>query len=230
MKESRLSLSKARTPAEDYLNAPYARVLIPDAESGTYTAMIKEFPGCVTQGDTPQEALELLDVIAKGWIEAALDLGQDIPLPDANQEEYSGRFALRLPRSLHRQAAQMAEQDGTSLNQFLITAIAARVGATELFTCMTSQIERLVARAANEQSTVVRAVANATFRLQGLRFSQSSWLQKSNEPLLFLGPAASLITSGIGGEQETIDAVVERLLADSVEDKPKANNNELALA
>jgi antitoxin HicB len=113
---------------EGYLKAPYKRVLIPDEESGTYTAEIAEFPGCVSQGQTPVETLENLETAARGWIEAVLDLGQEVP-PPSTTEEYSGKISLRLPRSLHRQAVQMAQRDSVSLNQFIVVAIAERIGA-----------------------------------------------------------------------------------------------------
>jgi predicted RNase H-like HicB family nuclease len=113
---------------EDYLKAPYKRVLIPAEESGTYTAEIVEFPGCVSQGQTPVEALENLETASRGWIEAVLDLGQEVPPPSIT-EEHSGKISLRLPRSLHRRAAQMAQRDGVSLNLFIATAIAEKVGA-----------------------------------------------------------------------------------------------------
>jgi predicted RNase H-like HicB family nuclease len=54
-------------------------VLTFDEESGTYTATILEFPGCIAQGDTPQEAYKNIEKAAKGWVEAALSLGQEIP-------------------------------------------------------------------------------------------------------------------------------------------------------
>jgi hypothetical protein len=45
-----------------------------------------------------------------------------------------------LPKSLHRQATEFAERDGTSLNQFLVSAIAARVGAEEFYNRLTTQV------------------------------------------------------------------------------------------
>ena len=114
--------------ARNYLQAPYSRILIPDAETGTYTAKIAEFPGCVAQGDTPEEAYRNLEAAAESWIEELLGMGQQVPEPAAGNQ-YSGRFALRLPKSLHRNAAQLAEREGTSLNQFLVAAIAEKVGA-----------------------------------------------------------------------------------------------------
>jgi predicted RNase H-like HicB family nuclease len=136
----------ARTP-KDYLKEPYARVLTPDEEVGGYTAEILEFPGCVTEGDTADEALRNLEEAAEGWIEAALNMGQEIPEP-SDPQGYGGRIALRLPRSLHRRAMQMAERDGTSLNQFLVAAIAERVGAGTLYAQMAQRLEERAAQAA----------------------------------------------------------------------------------
>ena len=118
--------------ARDLLKKPYTRILIPDEESGTYTAQIVEFPGCVAQGANPAEAYERLETAAESWIEAALEMKQEIPLPTADVQ-FSGRFALRLPRSLHRQAAQLAELEGTSLNQFIVSTLAEKIGAVSLY-------------------------------------------------------------------------------------------------
>jgi predicted RNase H-like HicB family nuclease len=122
----------ANIDASDLLKKPYTRILIPDEESGTFTALIAEFPGCVAQGANPAEAYERLETAAESWIEAALEMKQEIPPPTADAQ-FSGRFALRLPRSLHRQAAQLAELEGTSLNQFIVTTLAEKVGAVSLY-------------------------------------------------------------------------------------------------
>lgn len=115
----------------DYLKEPYSRILTPDDETGTYTAEIREFPGCVAQGDTIEEAYKNLEVAAESWIEVSLGMGQEIPTP-VQEESYSGRVAFRLPKSLHRRAAQAAERNGTSLNQFLVAAVAEQLGAEKL--------------------------------------------------------------------------------------------------
>lgn len=133
-----------KTP-EELLKEPYARILTPDPDSGSYTAQILEFSGCVEQGDTPNEAYENLEKAAVAWIETARSLGQDIPSPSISQG-FSGKIALRLPRSIHRQAAQMAERDRISLNQFLLTAVSERVGAINLYTHMMEQLRQETAQ------------------------------------------------------------------------------------
>jgi predicted RNase H-like HicB family nuclease len=115
----------------EYLKSPYARIVIPQ-EDGTFFAEILEFPGCFTEGTTPDEAFRNLEEAAKAWIESTLDHGQEIPPPSTN-EGFSGKLILRLPRSVHRRATRMAERDRTSLNQFLVAAIAERLGAESLY-------------------------------------------------------------------------------------------------
>ena len=142
---------KKRDP-KDYLKKPYARILIPD-EQGGFCAEILEFPGCFAEGDSPTEAFANLEKAAESWIQASLDQGHEIPPPSSNIG-FSGKIALRVPKSMHRQAVRMAERDGTSLNQFLLSAIAARIGAEELYGVMARRLEeRFLRIATNDQQT-----------------------------------------------------------------------------
>jgi predicted RNase H-like HicB family nuclease len=102
-------------------------VLIPDLESGTYTATIAEFPGCISEGDSPAEAYENLEDAAVSWLEAVIEGGLPVPLPEA-ETEYSGRIVLRMPKSTHRRAVDAAKNDGVSLNTFLLSAISEHLG------------------------------------------------------------------------------------------------------
>src|SRR3989339_2039092 len=126
---------------EDYLKDAYSRVLVPDNKSGTYTAEILEFPGCIAQGDTPAEAYENLEAAAKGWVEAALDLRQDIPAP-AQTISYGGKVLIRLPKSLHRHVSIVAEREGVSLNQFVVSTIAEKVGAYSFAERLTKRLDQ----------------------------------------------------------------------------------------
>lgn len=115
----------------EYLEAPYSRVVIPDPPSGTFAARIAEFPGCVAQGESVEETYRNLEEAAADWIRVALDLGQGIPTPFEDQT-YSGRVLVRFPASIHRRAAELAERENTSLNQFVVSAVSERIGATNL--------------------------------------------------------------------------------------------------
>jgi predicted RNase H-like HicB family nuclease len=121
------------------LAKPYARVITPD-RSGGYAAQVLEFPGCFSDGDTPDEAYGNLQEAAENWLESALAQGMAIPEPFAAQG-YSGTVSLRLPKSIHRRAAEYAHKDGVSLNQFLLSAIAARVGAEDVLRVVASNLD-----------------------------------------------------------------------------------------
>ena len=111
---------------EYYLNLPYTRELIPEA-SGIWFACIKELPNCMSQGNSPDEALLNLDDAMLGWIKGELEDGEPIPEP-REEEDYSGKFNTRVPKSLHRKLVEVAEREGVSLNQWINTALAEAVG------------------------------------------------------------------------------------------------------
>jgi len=123
----------------DYLKLPYHRVLVP-AEEGGFFAEILEFPGCIAEGDTASDAYQQLEEVAAEWIEGTLRDGEPIP-PPTTDHSYSGKFALRLPRDVHRMAAIKAERDGVSLNTCFVSAIAAWVGADNLFERISQRVQ-----------------------------------------------------------------------------------------
>jgi predicted RNase H-like HicB family nuclease len=125
---------------EDYLRLGFRRIVRPDPEGG-FAAKILEFQGCFADGETAQEAYDNLEDAAADWIRAALRQGQSIPQP-VGGDGYSGNIMLRLPRALHERAAELAEVDGTSLNQFLVSAIAERVGADDVLGRVIARLEQ----------------------------------------------------------------------------------------
>jgi len=159
---------------EDYLKEPYSRVLLPE-EDGRFSGEILEFPGCFAQGDDPTETFKNLEAAARSWIIASLDQGLEIPPPALNQG-YSGKIALRIPRSLHKKAAQYAERDATSLNQFFITAIASRIGAAEYHSYLFDKIDKLVTCALTNTLSLQKLIQHnqVTINLPNLSISKEA--------------------------------------------------------
>jgi antitoxin HicB len=124
-----MTTSTERKPLEYYLDLKYP-VTIEEAPEGGYFIQIEDLPGCFAQGKTISEAYEMIEVARKMWLEVAYEDNQDIPLPREN-EEYSGKFNVRFPRSLHRKLDQMADREGVSLNQFLVSTLSRAVGQEE---------------------------------------------------------------------------------------------------
>jgi len=108
-----------------YLSLPYTIQLT--REGDAWFAEIAELPGCMTQGDSAAEAVEMIQDAMAGWIEIALADGTPVPEP-RRVDEYSGKFVLRVPRSLHRDLVRAAEREGVSLNQLALVALARAVG------------------------------------------------------------------------------------------------------
>jgi antitoxin HicB len=106
-----------------YLNLRYPITMHSDPDGG-YVAEVEELPGCMTQAETIGEALKAIEDARQLWIKTAYEEGLDIPLP-RDIEEYSGKFMVRIPRSLHRTLARIAKQEGVSLNQYIASLLAA---------------------------------------------------------------------------------------------------------
>lgn len=107
---------------------PYTVSLVRE-DDGTWYARVEEFSGCMTVGRTKVEALEMLDDAMTGWLSVMLEDGDPIPEPRADMR-YSGKTQVRLGPSLHRLAARAAEQEGVSLNHFIVTQVAKAIGAS----------------------------------------------------------------------------------------------------
>jgi antitoxin HicB len=108
-----------------YLSLPYT-IQITREDETTWFARVMELPGCMTEGDSPEEAADMIQDALATWLEIALEDGRPIPEPQAT-ETYGGRFVVRVPRTLHQQLVEAAEQEGVSLNQLINVTLAGRV-------------------------------------------------------------------------------------------------------
>ncbi|MGI8553455.1 MAG: type II toxin-antitoxin system HicB family antitoxin [Dehalococcoidia bacterium] len=57
----------------------YSVVLFPEPEEGGFSVIVPVLPGCVTQGDTVEQALGRAQEAITGHIEALAITGQEIP-------------------------------------------------------------------------------------------------------------------------------------------------------
>ncbi len=63
-----------------YLNLNYPFSVYPE-ETGIYTIMIPELPGCMSQGKSIEEAVQNLEKARRYWITRAWNSGNEIPIP-----------------------------------------------------------------------------------------------------------------------------------------------------
>lgn len=50
-------------------------------DGGGFVAMVPDLPGCMSDGETPEEAIANVQDAIAAWIEAAKELGRMIPEP-----------------------------------------------------------------------------------------------------------------------------------------------------
>jgi len=103
----------------DYMKLPYNIVTrhVTDDSGAYYFATVLELDGCMSDGETLDEAYRNIHEAMEGWIETKLEAGFPVPTP-FNADQYSGKFVVRLPKSLHARLAVEAEREGVPLNQY----------------------------------------------------------------------------------------------------------------
>lgn len=122
------------------------RVFWSDGDNG-FVAVCPELPGVSAIGATEDEALREAKIAQELYIEDMIESGEALPEPQTARE-YSGQFRVRLAKSLHRQAAEMAEQEGVSLNQYVNDAVAAKVSGEAVGGRYLEEIKRALAEQA----------------------------------------------------------------------------------
>lgn len=63
-----------------YLSLPYTIELTPD-EDGYWFAEIPLLDGCMTNGESREDALTMIDDAKRAWLVTALEMGLEIPEP-----------------------------------------------------------------------------------------------------------------------------------------------------
>lgn len=112
--------------AQAIVALPYMRRLVPSTDGG-YVATIHEFPGCVAQGESADEALDALEKSAIAWVAAALETGYPVREP-VDVQDFTGKLLLTMPRTLHRRLAERAHDEGVSDEDLAVTALALYLG------------------------------------------------------------------------------------------------------
>jgi antitoxin HicB len=57
-------------------------ILTPDLEVGGYTVTVPSLPGCISEGDTYEEAIANIQDAIRGYIELLIEDGEPVPPED----------------------------------------------------------------------------------------------------------------------------------------------------
>lgn len=125
----------------------YPAIFIPYKEG--YTVEFPDFPGCVTQGDTLEEAFEMAADAASGWILTSIEAGENIPNPSTrisipsdgaffnlivlDMDSYAKRYsnkAIKKTLTLPQWLNTLAEKRGVNFSKVLQEALKIKLGLT----------------------------------------------------------------------------------------------------
>jgi antitoxin HicB len=144
------------------LNYPVEIIRLDGDEGGGYLASIPQLGRYAFQGDgeTVEEALKELHESKKVLFTEFLAKGVAIPEPKTEEEtEYSGKFIVRLPKSLHRSLAVRAESEDVSLNQLVATLLASSA-AVHGFDAATKECVKVLEEKVSECSSQLLTLTN----------------------------------------------------------------------
>lgn len=121
---------KPQWPFEAY--AHIIRPLTKD-EGGGFLITFPDLPGCMSDGETIEEAIENGRDAFSSWVSTQADMGRPVPEPAWRPDEeimpkVSGKFVQRVPLNLHARLVKRAKQEGVSLNTLVLTFIAEGIG------------------------------------------------------------------------------------------------------
>jgi predicted RNase H-like HicB family nuclease len=92
-----------------------------------FFARVPDLPGCESSGDTLEGAFDSIGEARELWIRAALETRDSLPLP-RGENDYSGKFVVRVGPSVHRDLARIAAAEGVSLNALVSSVLARETG------------------------------------------------------------------------------------------------------
>ena len=93
------------------------RVLLLE-EGGGYLIEFPDLPGCMSDGETLEEAIENGKDALQCWVEAAAEDGQEIPEPGS-----SPTWVQQVPTDVHTQLSKRATAEGMSLSELVASIL-----------------------------------------------------------------------------------------------------------
>ena len=101
-----------------------------EEDGGGYLIVFSDFSECISDGETPEEAIRNGFDALQETIYALESMNLPIPEPESGGS-YSGKFVQRVPKSLHARLAARAKQEGVSMNSLVTSMLAESLGKRE---------------------------------------------------------------------------------------------------
>ncbi len=110
------------------IDYPFTVRHLSEEEGGGYLAESLDLNGCIADGETIEEAVHNLEDAVNSWIKTAKELNHFIPLP-SDDSQFSGKWVVRTPKSIHHRLVDMAKREGVSLNTLAVSLLAEGLGS-----------------------------------------------------------------------------------------------------
>lgn len=94
-------------------------------EGGGYLVEYPDIPGCMSDGETIEEAIANGREALRDCIDVFRESGRKIPKP----EVAAAQWRQRLPRTLYTKLTRQAEREGVSINSLVTAIIAEAIGS-----------------------------------------------------------------------------------------------------
>ena len=103
---------------------PFTIRPLPAADGGGFTVEYRDLPGCISDGETPEDALRHGADAVHAYLLDCAKHRDPVPKPSPA----SGQWRQRVPRSLHSRLVTKAREEGVSLNTLVTAMIAEGLG------------------------------------------------------------------------------------------------------
>ncbi len=94
-------------------------------EGGGYLVEYPDIPGCMSDGETIEEAIANGREALRDCVAVFQESGRKVPKPGID----AAQWRQRLPRTLYAKLTAQAENEGVSINSFVTAIIAEAIGA-----------------------------------------------------------------------------------------------------
>jgi antitoxin HicB len=92
-------------------------------EGGGWLITFPELSGCVSDGDTIEEAIINGADAEKAWLEANKGW---------KPEERSGKLNIRIPKTIHRELANQADRENVSINTLIVSYLSSALSIKKI--------------------------------------------------------------------------------------------------
>ena len=96
-------------------------------EGGGYLVEYPDIPGCMSDGETVEEAIANGREALRDCVAVLQESGRKVPKPGID----AAQWRQRLPRTLYSKLTVQAENEGVSINSFVTAIIAEAIGARQ---------------------------------------------------------------------------------------------------